>query len=115
MTNYYHFHDGAATWRPSESRRGDKRGEEQTPGTVREKVTSQVSISEVRRPQVGKQGSILTRVFFPANYLKGHIAISIRMFLTTQVSVKSKSSAMNETRVFFSFSFLFFFFFLTAG
>lgn len=36
-------------------------------------------------------------IFFPAKYLKGHIAISIRMFLTTQVSVKLKSNATKET------------------
>lgn len=87
--------------------KGETRGTKRRfQGTLRERIVSKVSFSEVRRDWVGKQGSIIfmSFFFFPAKYLKGHIAISLRMFLTTWVSVKSKSNATKET------GFLLFFF-----
>lgn len=106
LTRHYYFHAGPVTQSPSGS--GKRRQEAwgaALRAQTRETGFTVLHFWSEKDFWVGKQDFTLMIFFFPAKYLKGHIAISIRMFLTTQVSVKSKSSAMKETRAFLFFCF----------
>lgn len=97
LTSNYHFHNGtvaqSASW--SGKRRKERFGGESRWRQGEDEFKGLHFWSQRRLGGVTRFYSY--EIFFPAKYLKGHIVISIRMFLTTQVSVKSKSNGSKET------------------